>query len=423
MAFQQGLSGLNAAARHLDTIGHNVANASTVGFKASRAEFADVYATTVYGVSNVSPGIGAKVGTIAQQFSQGALTTSSNSLDLGINGGGFFRMSQDGAISYTREGQFKLDKSGYVVNASGMRLTGYPVDKNGLVANGVAQELKLDSSDVPPKATTEGTVRVNVDARAKAQDPNTSPFNLLDAKTYDGATSVSVFDSLGREHVMALYFRKTADNVWEVRGTVDGEQIGQDAAGGGKQPLGTLTFNTDGSLASTGGNGNAAGQGVALNIDVPVGADAGGNQQVSLSFADTTQFGTAFTVAHQEQNGNGSGKLAGFSVGRDGSLMARYTNGLTVSKGRVALANFTNPQGLQPLGNNQWGETADSGQPLVGSPSTGTLGVIQSGALETSNVDLTQELVNMITAQRVYQANAQTVRTNDQLLQTIVNLR
>lgn len=420
MAFQQGLSGLNTAARHLDTIGHNVANASTIGFKASRAEFADVYATTVYGVSNVSPGIGSKVSTIAQQFSQGALSTSSNSLDLGINGGGFFRMSQDGAISYTREGQFKLDKSGYVVNASGMRLTGYPVDKNGLVANGVAQELKLDSSDVPPKATTEGIVRVNVDARAEAKDDQTAPFNLLDAKTYDGATSVSVFDSLGREHVMALYFRKTADNTWQVRGTVDGKQIGQDAAGGGKQPLGILNFNTDGSLKGTGANGD---QGVKLTIRVPVGDDAGGDQEVSLSFADTTQFGTAFTVAHQEQNGNGSGKLAGFSVGRDGSLMARYTNGMTVSKGRVALANFTNPQGLQPLGNNQWGETADSGQPLVGSPSTGTLGVIQSGALENSNVDLTQELVNMITAQRVYQANAQTVRTNDQLLQTIVNLR
>ncbi|MDO5101614.1 MAG: flagellar hook protein FlgE [Lautropia sp.] len=414
MAFQQGLSGLNAAARHLDTIGHNVANASTVGFKASRAEFADVYATTVYGVSNVSPGIGAKVGAIAQQFSQGALTTSSNSLDLGINGGGFFRMSQDGAISYTREGQFKLDKGGYIVNASGMRLTGYPVDENGLVTNGVAQELKLESSDVAPKATTEGAVRVNVDARAKV--PNT-PFNLMDAKTYDGATSVSVFDSLGREHVMALYFRKTADNAWEVRGTVDGQQMNNG------DPLGTLNFRTDGSLENTGGAGNPGGQGVSLDITVPVGADAGGQQQVSLSFADTTQFGNAFTVAHQEQNGNGSGKLAGFSVGRDGSLMARYTNGMTVSKGRVALANFTNPQGLQPLGNNQWGETAESGQALVGSPSTGTLGVIQSGALESSNVDLTQELVNMITAQRVYQANAQTVRTNDQLLQTIVNLR
>ena len=417
MAFQQGLSGLNAAARHLDTIGHNVANASTVGFKASRAEFADVYATTVYGVSNVSPGIGTEVGAIAQQFSQGALTTTNNSLDLGINGGGFFRMSDNGgAITYTREGQFKMDKSGYIVNASGKRLTGYPVDKNGVVTNGTAQDLKLDSTDIAPKQTTSAAVRVNVDARATTP---ANAFTLTDAKTYDGGTSVSVFDSLGREHVMAMYFRKTGDNSWDVHGTLDGEPLNGGAA------VGKLAFNPNGTLkGASDGNGDPTTSNVmTFDVSLNMGADAGGNHTVSVNFADTTQFGTNFTVAHQEQNGNGSGKLAGFSVGRDGSLMARYTNGQPVSKGRVALANFTNPQGLQPLGGNQWGETADSGAPLVGSPSTGTLGVIQSGALESSNVDLTQELVNMITAQRVYQANAQTVRTHDQLLQTIVNLR
>lgn len=408
MAFQQGLSGLNAAARHLDTIGHNVANASTVGFKASRAEFADVYATTIYGVASLSPGIGVEVGAIAQQFAQGAMTTTANSLDLGINGGGFFRMSDNGTVSYTREGQFKLDKNGFIVNGSGMRLTGYPVDANGIVTNGTAQELKLDSSDVAPKATTSAKVRVNVDARAT---PPAANFSLTDAKTYDGGTSVSVYDSLGREHVMALYFRKTADNAWNVHGTVDGQLLNNGDS------LGSLNFNTNGSLNLDAGNARN------FQVTVPVGADAGGNQTVTLNFNDTTQFGTNFTVAHQEQDGNGSGKLAGFAVGRDGSLMARYTNGLSVNKGRVALANFTNPQGLQPVGNNQWIETPDSGAPLVGSPGTGTLGEIQSGALESSNVDLTQELVNMITAQRVYQANAQTVRTHDQLLQTIVNLR
>ena len=408
MAFQQGLSGLNAAARHLDTIGHNVANASTVGFKASRAEFADVYATTIYGVASLSPGIGVEVGAIAQQFAQGAMTTTANSLDLGINGGGFFRMSDNGTVSYTREGQFKLDKNGFIVNGSGMRLTGYPVDANGIVTNGTAQELKLDSSDVAPKATTSAKVRVNVDARAT---PPAADFSLTDAKTYDGGTSVSVYDSLGREHVMALYFRKTGDNAWNVHGTVDGQPLSNGAS------LGSLSFNTNGSLNLDAGNARN------FQVTVPVGADAGGNQTVTLNFNDTTQFGTNFTVAHQEQDGNGSGKLAGFAVGRDGSLMARYTNGLSVNKGRVALANFTNPQGLQPVGNNQWIETPDSGAPLVGSPGTGTLGEIQSGALESSNVDLTQELVNMITAQRVYQANAQTVRTHDQLLQTIVNLR
>lgn len=259
-------------------------------------------------------------------------------------------------------------------------------------------------------------MRVNVDARATTP---ANAFTLTDAKTYDGGTSVSVFDSLGREHVMAMYFRKTGDNSWDVHGTLDGEPLNGGAA------VGKLAFNPNGTLkGASDGNGDPTTSNVmTFDVSLNMGADAGGNHTVSVNFADTTQFGTNFTVAHQEQNGNGSGKLAGFSVGRDGSLMARYTNGQTVSKGRVALANFTNPQGLQPLGGNQWGETADSGAPLVGSPSTGTLGVIQSGALESSNVDLTQELVNMITAQRVYQANAQTVRTHDQLLQTIVNLR
>jgi len=305
MAFQQGLSGLNAAARHLDTIGHNVANASTVGFKASRAEFADVYATTVYGVSNVSPGIGVEVGAIAQQFAQGAITTTNNSLDLGINGGGFFRMSDNGSITYTREGQFKLDKSGYIVNASGKRLTGYPVDKNGIVTNGTAQDLKLESTDISPKATTNAAIRVNVDARATT--PATA-FNLTDAKTYDGGTSVSVFDSLGREHVMALYFRKTADNTWSVHGTVDGNLMKNGAS------LGELKFNPNGTLNTEANGGTTS----PFEVTVPVGADADvqGNQKITLNFSDTTQFGTNFTVAHQEQNGNGSGKLAGFSVER-----------------------------------------------------------------------------------------------------------
>ncbi|MDO4231519.1 MAG: flagellar hook-basal body complex protein, partial [Lautropia sp.] len=272
MAFQQGLSGLNAAARNLDTIGHNVANASTVGFKASRAEFADVYATTIYGVASVSPGIGVEVGAIAQQFAQGALTTTSNSLDLGINGGGFFRMSDNGSISYTREGQFKLDKTGYIVNGAGARLTGYPVDANGIVTNGTAQELKMDSSDVPPKATENATVRVNLDARETVPG---APFSLQDASTYDGGTSVSVFDSLGREHVMALYFRKQADNTWTVHGTSDGNLL----APNGGQPgdsLGTLAFTTDGKLNLAPNTTTSP-----FTVTVPVGNDAGGNQQVT----------------------------------------------------------------------------------------------------------------------------------------------
>jgi len=404
MGFQQGLSGLNAAARNLDVIGNNVANTNTVGFKSSRAEFSDVYATSVYG-GNTSPGIGVSGGDLAQQFTQGDLTTTSNSLDMAINGGGFFRMSNNGTLSYSRNGQFKLDRDGFIVNAQGLTLTGFPAGANGVVNGGVPQEIKLDTADVAPSQSTTARIGASLDARVL---PPTVPFDVADGASYSGSTSLGVFDSLGREHAMALYFRKTADNAWEVHGTVDGAAL----AG----PLGNLNFNTDGTL-------NTATSTVPMNVTVPVGADAGGTQVVAVSMAGATQFGSEFSISSLQQDGFAPGRLAGFSVGPDGTILSRYTNGETMARGKIALANFTNPQGLQSQGGNQWAESAQSGRPLLGSPGSGTLGIVQSGALESSNVDLTAELVNMITAQRVYQANAQTIKTNDQLLQTIVNLR
>ena len=406
MGFQQGLAGLNAAARNLDVIGNNVANTNTVGFKASRAEFADVYATTVYGVGNATAGIGVSVSDLAQQFTQGDLTTTSSSLDIAINGGGFYRMSNGGSVSYTRNGQFQLDKNGFIINAEGGHLTGYPVDQNGLVAVGVPQDLRLDTSDLAPAATTEGTLTANLDARTTAA---TVPFDLTDASSYAGGSSMSIFDSLGREHALGMYFQKTGDNTWDIYGTADGAALG---AG----PIGNLTFNVDGSL-------DVANSSDPMTVVVPVGADAGGTQTAVISLTEMTQYGAAFNPLANEQNGFAPGRLAGFTIGGDGSILARYTNGETVPRGQIALVNFTNPQGLQAIGGNQWVETSDSGAPLVGTPGSGSLGVLQSGALESSNVDLTAELVHMITAQRVYQANAQTIRTHDQLLQTIVNLR
>jgi flagellar hook protein FlgE len=405
MGFQQGLSGLNAAARNLDVIGNNVANTNTVGFKSSRAEFADAYATSLSGGSGGQAGIGVSVADLSQQFTQGDVTTTSNSLDIAINGGGFYRLSDGGSISYSRNGQFKLDKDGFIVNAQGMKLTGFPAGPNGTVSAGVPQDLQLETADIAPAASTSGTIGVGLDARVA---PATVPFDIADGDSYAGATSIGVFDSLGREHPLGLYFRKTADNAWEVHGTADGVSLGA--------PLGNLNFNTDGTL-------NAATSTLPMNVSMPVGADAGGTQVVALSMADVTQFGSDFTVSQLQQDGFAAGRLAGFSVGADGTILSRYTNGVTEARGKIALANFANPQGLQSQGANQWAETADSGAPLIGAPGSGTLGILQSGALESSNVDLTAELVNMIMAQRVYQANAQTIKTNDQLLQTIVNLR
>ena len=231
MSFQQGLSGLNAASRNLDVIGNNVANANTVGAKASRAEFADVYATSLSGAGSSFNGIGVSVADVTQQFTQGDITTTNSALDMAINGRGFFRMSNDGEMTYTRNGQFQLDKNGYIVNAQGGRLTGYPADANGQVNAGVPVDLRLQTGDIAPRATDAGTVVANLDAAATTP---ASPFGVADATSYNGATSLAVFDSQGAEHTVAVYFRKAADNTWDVYGAADGTAVG---AG----PLGTFS--------------------------------------------------------------------------------------------------------------------------------------------------------------------------------------
>lgn len=405
MSFQQGLSGLNAASRNLDVIGNNVANSNTVGAKASRAEFADVYATSLQGGGVQQGGIGVTVGAITQQFTQGDISTTSSALDMAINGGGFFRMSNDGEVTYTRNGQFHLDRDGYLVNAQGGRLTGYPADANGRINSGVPTELRLQTGDVAPRGTDAAAITVNLDAQAT---PAATAFSVSDATSYNGATSLAVYDSQGAEHTVSVYFRKVADNSWEVHAAADGTAIGGGA-------LGTFSFGADGRLT--------AASPTSVPIAVPVSAAAGGTLNVPFDLSQITQFGSPFSVSELSQTGYAAGRLSGFSIASDGTVMSRYTNGQTLAQGRVVLSTFTNPQGLQPLGGNQWAETADSGAPMAGSPGAGSLGVIQSGALEQSNVDLTAELVNMITAQRIYQANAQTIRTQDQVMQTIVNLR
>ncbi len=412
MSFQQGLSGLNAAARNLDVIGNNVANSNTVGAKASRAEFADIYATSLYGAGAHYNGIGVSVAAITQQFTQGDISTTNSALDMAINGRGFFRMSNGGELTYTRNGQFQLDRDGYLVNAQGGRLTGYPADANGRVTAGAPTELRLQTGDVAPRATTSGAMTLNLDARTADADP-ANPFSISDGTSYNGATSIAVYDSQGAEHTVAVYFRKVSDNTWEAYAAADGALVGAP----GDPPLATFGFGANGKLT--------AASPTSLSVDVPVSTavSPSGIMTVPFDLSDITQFGSPFSVSELSQDGYAAGRLAGFSIASDGTVISRYTNGQTLAQGRVVLVNFTNPQGLQPLGGNQWAETADSGSPMAGSPGAGSLGVIQSGALEQSNVDLTAELVNMITAQRVYQANAQTIRTQDQVMQTIVNLR
>jgi flagellar hook protein FlgE len=405
MSFQQGLSGLNVAAKNLDAIGNNIANTGTVGYKAARAEFADVFANSLAG-GGTQIGIGASVVAVKQQFSQGNIVSSANPLDVAINGSGFFRLSNDGSISYTRNGQFSLDRDGYVVTNNGARLTGYAADVGGQIVASTPVDLRVSLANIPPQTTSTARIATNLDSRDTAP---VAAFDINDPTSYNSSTAMTIYDSQGNAHTLTLYFRKTAANSWDVHAAADGTVLGGGAS------IGTLAFDTSGSLAA-----NAS-----MNVSIPLANGAVTPLAFPVIFpaGETSQFGVNFAVSQLSQDGFTTGRIAGFAIGDDGVIMGRYTNGQTRAQGQIVLADFTNPQGLVSMGNNQWTETSDSGQALVAGPGSGSLGILQAGALEEANVDMTEELVKMITAQRVYQANAQTIRTQDQLLQTLVNLR
>jgi flagellar hook protein FlgE len=413
MAFQTALSGLNAAAQTLDVIGNNVANANTVGFKESRALFADVYAASLNGGGANSVGIGVKVDGIQQEFSQGNITTSNNPLDLAINGKGFFRVSDNGAIYYTRNGQFHLDNAGNLVTAENLQVTGYGVNVAGAIVPSAPAPLQISSAQLPPTLTTSLKPNLNLDSREAV--PATAVFNPTDPTSYNESTSGTVYDSLGNSHVFTMYFVKTAvAGQWALHGTVDGTAVANVNLGAGAGAPINLTFNSSGALTTT--MPIAA---VALTIT----GGAATPLTFATDFAGSTQFGANFAVNSLYQDGYTSGRLSGFSVSGDGVIVGHYTNGQSKNLGQVVLANFSDPEGLKPLGNNRWEETSISGLAIVGVPQSGDLGALQAAAVEESNVDLTGELVNMITAQRVYQANAQTIKTEDSIMQTLVNLR
>lgn len=406
MSFQQGLSGLNVAAKNLDAIGNNIANASTVGYKSARAEFADVFASSLAGGGGTQVGIGAKVAAVKQQFTQGNIATTSNPLDVAINGAGFFRLSTNGTVSYSRNGQFSLDRNGYLVAADGARLTGYPADSNGLIVASTPIDLQLSLSNIAPRTTADAQIALNLDSRETVP---TSAFSLSNPASYNSSTAMTVYDSQGNSHTLTTYYVKTGSNAWDVYAAADGAILNGGAA------VGSLAFSSGGTLAAD----------TTMNVAIPLTNGAASPLAIPVTYpaSDMTQFGVDFAVSKLQQDGYTTGTLSGFSIGNDGTILGRYTNGQSRAQGQIVLANFINPQGLVSLGNNQWAESSDSGQALVAAPGAGTLGVLQSGAVEDANVDLTEELVKMITAQRAYQANAQTIRTQDQIQQTLVNLR
>jgi flagellar hook protein FlgE len=431
MAFQQGLSGLNAASKTMETIGNNVANAGTVGFKKSQAQFADVYASSLIG-SGASPvGIGTKLTQVVQQFTQANISGTNNPLDMAINGDGFFRMSTGGAITYTRNGQFMLNKDGFIQNASGALLTGYPVGPNGQISNGAPSPLTITNAALAPKWTDRYDVNLNLDS---GKGPIVAAFDPSDPSTYSNQTSVGVYDSLGNSHVLSTFYVNRGPipgpgNSWDVYATCDGIPVDltdgtatllpADAASGAFAGVGIKIPFSQGGLPAL--PGNVAIPPVSASLTLNNGAST--PQAVDIHFAGTTQYALEFGVRDQKQNGYTAGNLVSFSLSPDGKIVGSYTNGQTNVLGQVALVSFANPNGLTPLGDNAWAETSMSGPPLVSTPGNSGLGVVQSSAVEESNVDLTAELVAMITAQRIYQANAQTIKTEDQIMQTLVNLR
>ena len=431
MSFQTGLSGLNASSKSLDVIGNNIANANTVGMKSSRAEFADLVASSLgTGGGGNAAGIGVSVGTIAQQFTQGNINITGNSLDVAINGGGFFQVTKtDGSAAYTRDGQFKLNKDGNIITNTGANLMGYATDLKGVPTSTTPQKLSVPTNaPIPASATTLMTADFNLDARTKIASNVVPPTPI---GTY--GTSLNAYDSQGVALPVSLYFSKldpttsgltttVPTDQWAVYDkTIDNTTVPPSAP----TPIGYLAFDSTGKLSKTFNNSKAAtatlGQLPVTLTPTPPSIIVGFPTTLDLSKA--TQFGVAFNVSNLTQDGYTAGELTGLSIEPSGVITTRYSNGQTQSRGQIALADFRNVQGLSPVGAGEYLETFASGQPVQGSPATGKFGELRAGALEESNVDLTAELVNMMTAQRAYQANAQTIKTQDQVLSTLVNLR
>ncbi|MDA0650825.1 MAG: flagellar hook protein FlgE [Proteobacteria bacterium] len=410
MAFTTALSGVNAAQSDLDVISNNIANSSTTGFKTGRAEFGDVYAQSLLGTTTPTPGQGVKVTGITQQFSQGDLEFTDNALDVAINGDGFFQVKENGVVEYTRAGAFKIDKDGYISTVSGARVQGFQVDATTGAVTGNIGDIQTQTALLDPKASTTATITGNLNAGATA--PATTPFSATDSTSYNSTTSLAVFDSKGNSHTLDLYFVKTATaNQWDVYSYIDGTSTTANAT---TALITALPFSTAGAYDATGNKGTAT-----IAQDVAGAASL----SIALDITGLTQYGTNFAVTTAAQNGYSAGQLSSIEVSEYGLVSARYSNGISSAMGQFALADFQNPNGLQPVGSSNWIETFKSGMPVLNKAGNANLGLIQGFALEQSNVAITQELVDLIVAQRNFQANAQVVQAEDAITQTIINMR
>ncbi|ANY88721.1 MULTISPECIES: flagellar hook protein FlgE [Pseudomonas] len=452
MSFNIGLSGLYAANKQLDVTGNNIANVNTVGFKSSRAEFADVYAgANRLGVGKNQVGNGVRLAAVSQQFSQGDINNTGNVLDMGIQGQGFFVLSDNGSMVYTRAGAFQTNKDNYVVTSDGLRLQGYAADSTGKIQKGVLSDLKIDTSALAPKATSLIDQGINLNSSAtdiplQVLDNSTppvlvpnKPFDPSDETTYTKSFPTKVYDSQGNEHTMEQFYRKTGTNQWTMYTLVDGRNPFDPAS---TTPLsGTISFNSDGSVNAMTANNTGLPAGSSFTVSnntftmtgwIPAAKNAAGNWAANgaagnaggmrLSMNSTTSYNTETARMSQSQDGYATGILSSLSIDSTGVMFASFSNQQSRAIGQVAVASFANEQGLQQIGGTRWTETFSSGIPGIDAPKTGTLGSVESNSLEASNVNLTQELVELIKAQSNYQANAKTISTESTIMQTIIQM-
>ncbi len=408
MSFNVALTGLNAASKDLEATSNNLANAGTTGFKRSRAEFNDLFAMGPMGIPQLAVGQGARLANIGQMFTQGSFDFTERSLDLGIEGRGFFRLDDDGSVTYSRAGQFEVDRNGYIVNNTGKRLTGYRTDEEGNRVGDGRDLLRLPTEGIPARPTTNVAVGANLNADTDPLDP--ALFNPEDTETFHESTTTTVYDSQGSARDATFYFVKTSPNTWQVFTEVEGMDWGDgDAPYFGPHEL---VFDQAGNLVE---GGRVEFEGEFLAAVEPL--------EVELDFRGLTQFARPFSVSRISQDGYTAGEFQNVDVEKDGRIFARYSNGQAQVVGQVALTSFASEERLLNVGETSWQETFEAGDPLIGVPGQGLFGRIENGALEQSNVDVAHELVNMITAQRNFSANARMVTTQDQITQEIINIR
>ncbi|MHC8306821.1 flagellar hook protein FlgE [Pseudomonas sp. PB3P13] len=390
MSFNIALTGLNAVTEQLNTISNNIANVGTVGFKSSRTEFGSLYSGTQ------AMGVGV-LGLTQSMSTGGSHVATGNALNLAISGGGFFvTRSPSGDISYTRAGAFGKDSDNFLTDASGQYLQGYPVDAAGNLMIGTVGDLRLQTANLPAKATDAIKFVANLDDN---NDPITVPFDPDDIDTYTDSQTTPIYDSKGKQHSLTQYFVKTADNEWAVHYYVDGEKVG------GPEPI---EFDNSGGLVSP-----------LTPVNISFALAGAETMSIDIDYARSTQNASDFVVTTNDPTGYAAGENTGVKIENDGKVYATYSNGERLLQGQVVMANFANMNGLKNEDATRWSATGESGNPLIGVPGSGLFGDLKAGALETSNVDMTQQLVGLMEGQRNYQANSKVLSTDKELTQVL----